>query len=141
MSDWRDKLRHTIARLKLHASLTGAAAVGLLAASVVISNGDSPARWFMLAMLVCEVVILAQTVHLLFDAALFRLALTHDNEQAGLAAIDRTLDSMGLRKMPAQPPLLPQRLTGTARLLRRQYVLLAMSAAIFGFALFGCGRV
>jgi len=139
MSNWRSELDHVIARLRVHASMTGAVALGLLAANVIIFDCGSTARWLKLAMLGFCVVVLAQCVHLLFDAALFRLALAHDNEQAGLAAIDRTLTAMGLRKTPAQPAPLAQRLAGTARLLRRQYIVLAIGVAIFGFMLFDCG--
>ena len=139
MSDWRGEIEHVIARLRVHAGITGAVALSLLGACVTIFDCSSAARWLRLAMLAFYVVLSAQCIHLLFDAALFRLALTHDNEQAGLAAIDRTLAAMGLRKTPAQPAPLAQRLAGTARLLRRQYIVLAMSAAIFGFTLFDSG--
>jgi hypothetical protein len=121
----------------VHAGITGAVALALLGASVIIFDCSSAA--LRLAMLAFYIVVSIQCVHLLFDAALFRLALAHDNEQAGLAAIDRTLAAMGLRKMPAQPAPLAQRLAGTARLLRHQYIMLAMGAAIFGFMLFDCG--
>jgi hypothetical protein len=118
--------------------MTGAVALGL-GAGLVIFDCSFAARWPKLAMLACLVILLAQSVHLFFDAALFRLALTHDNEQAGLTAIDRTLDAMGFRKMPTQPAQLAQRLAGTARLLRRQYIVLAIGGTLCSFALFNCG--
>jgi len=141
MSDWRIELKRTIGRLKTHAGLTGAAAFVLLVASTVIFDCGSAGRWLKLAMLVFSLIMLAQAAHLLFDTALFRLALAHDSEQAGLEAIDTTLFSMGLREMPVQPRLLAPRLAGTARILRRQYVLLAIGVTIFVLELFDRGAV
>jgi len=133
MSAWRATLMQTRSRLKIHAGLTMAAAIAIL--SVLVILGSGPALEFRLAMLACTLLMLGQSIHLFFDAALFHLGLASDSEEAALLSIDRTLDAMGLRPMPGQTRPLMRRIAGTKRLLRRQYLVLCITLAMVVFSL------
>ena len=74
---------------------------------------------------------LAFSVHLLFDAALFRLAASHDAEALGLAAIDDVLARMGLRARGGDPAPLTARLAGCRRLVWLQRIALAIGVVLY----------
>lgn len=78
---------------------------------------------------------LALSVHLLFDAALFRLAASHENEQAGLAAIDDVLLRMGFRAKDSLPGTLSERRAGCRRLVWLQRAALAVAIALYAVLL------
>ena len=78
---------------------------------------------------------LALSVHLLFDAALFRLAASHDGESEGLSAIDDVLARMGLRSKNNTPRSLAERLAGCQRLIWLQRVALAISLILYAILL------
>lgn len=88
--------------------------------------------WLLLAFCLAP---LGFSVHLLFDAVLFRLAASHETEEAGLAAIDDVLDRMGLRKRDGRSALLAERLAGCRRLIWMQRILLAVALLLYGILL------
>jgi hypothetical protein len=74
---------------------------------------------------------LALSVHLLLDAALFRLVSSHDDEATGLAAIDMVLQRTGLKKADGDTRPLTARISGADRILLRQRAALAVFVALF----------
>lgn len=74
---------------------------------------------------------LALSVYLLFDALLFRLLASYENEEAGCIAVDRFLARAGLRKLPKESRPLAARMAGTARLLNFQRAALLVFLALF----------
>lgn len=66
---------------------------------------------------------------LLFDAVLFRLMASYDDEAAGGKAVDEILQRMRLKPMPAEVRTLASRLAGTGRLLMAQRVAFAIFTA------------
>jgi hypothetical protein len=132
MTNWKGTLSRT-AR-----ALTRNGAIGCLLAAVILlaapptagAHGfTGPLAWALL--LAFCLLALALSVHLLFDAALFRLALSHEEEEAGLAAVDDVLDRMGLRARSATPAPLAARLAGCRRLVWLQRAALAVGLGLF----------
>ena len=74
---------------------------------------------------------LALSAYLLFDAMLFRLLSSCENEAAGGIAVDRFLARAGLRKLPQTNRSLDERMAGTARLLNFQRATLLVFLALF----------
>jgi hypothetical protein len=107
------------------ASLFAAPVIGLAAAARATSL--SAAAW--LAAAVGAVATLAFSVLILFDALLFRLMASHDDEAAGGAAVDGVLARMRLKPMPAETRPLDLRIAGTRRLLMKQRLAFALFAA------------
>lgn len=87
----------------------------------------SAAAWFAAA--VGALTTLAFSMLILFDALLFRLMASHDNEAAGGAAIDDVLARMRLKPAPAATRPLDQRMAGTRRLLMKQRLAFALFVA------------
>lgn len=87
----------------------------------------SAAAWFVAA--VGALTALAFSMLILFDALLFRLMASHDNEAAGGAAIDDVLARMRLKPAPAATRPLDQRMAGTRRLLMKQRLAFALFVA------------
>ncbi|CAN7665701.1 hypothetical protein [Mesorhizobium sp. LjNodule214] len=87
----------------------------------------SAAAWFVAA--VGALATLAFSTLILFDALLFRLMASHDNEAAGGAAVDDVLARMRLKPAPAATRSLDQRMAGTRRLLMKQRIAFALFAA------------
>ncbi|MNH90175.1 hypothetical protein D3C73_427090 [compost metagenome] len=123
MSDWKTATAKAVRRLRCNGIGGGLGALLLLAIAPLTagSHGFGSALGWLLLLAFC-LVALALAVHLLFDAALFRVALSHDGEEAGLAAIDDALARMGLRAKPAVPAPLPQRFSGCRRLILLQWL-------------------
>lgn len=69
------------------------------------------------------------SANLIFDAFLFRLIASHENEAAGCAAVDDLLARMRLKQRPERPRGLQERITGTRRLMRRQRTALGACVA------------
>ncbi|RUY00418.1 hypothetical protein EN991_37955, partial [Mesorhizobium sp. M7A.F.Ca.US.005.03.2.1] len=75
------------------------------------------------------VAVLALSALLAFDALLFRLMASHDDEASGGAAVDDMLARMRLKPAPFATRLLDDRMAGTSRLLFKQRAALALFAA------------
>jgi hypothetical protein len=73
--------------------------------------------------------VLAFSALLAFDALLFRLMASHDDEASGGAAVDEMLTRMGLKPAPSTIRPLDDRIAGTHRLLFRQRAALGLFAA------------
>ena len=76
---------------------------------------------------------LALSLYLLFDALLFRLLASYENEAAGCVAVDRFLARAGLRALPEESRPLAARMAGTMRLLNFQRAALLVFLALFVF--------
>lgn len=136
MSDWKAVTGDVARRLRRNGLAGAAAALLILAIAPPTAGAEGftgPLAWWLL--LAFCLLPLAVSVHLLFDAVLFRLALSHDDEATGLAAIDEVLVRMGLRSASPVPAPLADRLAGCRRLVRLQRVSLAIGVALF-FVLF-----
>lgn len=136
MSDWKPATAKAVRRLCCNGIGGGLVALFLLAIAPLTagSNGFGSAFGWLLLLAFC-LVALALTVHLLFDAALFRIALSHDGKEAGLAAIDDVLVRMGLRAKPAVPAPLSQRFFGCRRLILLQWLSLVAGIVLYGILL------
>lgn len=90
------------------------------------------AFWLIWPVLLASTLIgLGIAVHLLFDAALFRMIAAGDDEKATLAEVDSVLERMGLRaKQPAVRPL-SDRIAGTRRIARRLNLSLGLAIILF----------
>jgi len=76
------------------------------------------------------VAVLALSALLAFDALLFRLMASHDNEASAGAAVDDLLARMRLKPLPPTTRSLDQRMAGTRRLLTRQRIALGLFVAM-----------
>ncbi|WPE24032.1 hypothetical protein [Shinella zoogloeoides] len=90
------------------------------------------AWWLLLAFCLLPLVF---SVHLLFDAALFRLGASYGEEATGLAAVDDVLARMGLRARDGVVRTMPERLAGCRRLLWLQRVSLAIGVMLYAVLL------
>ena len=132
MSEWKMPVSDAIRRLRRNGLVGGGAALFILAIAPPTAGAEGftgPLAWWLL--LAFCLLPLAVSVHLLFDAALFKLAASHESEAAGLAAIDDVLARMGLRSASPVPAPLADRLAGCRRLLRLQRVSLAVGVALY----------
>jgi hypothetical protein len=75
------------------------------------------------------IAVLACSALLVFDALLFRLMASHDDEASGGAAVDELLTRMRLKPAPSTIRSLDDRIDGTRRLLSRQRAALGLFAA------------
>jgi len=97
--------------------------------------GTSPAlagllRVFLLALAVAgSLAVLVYSVILVFDALLFRVIASYDDEWKGAVAVDDILARMRLKPIPATTRSLADRVAGTRRLATRQRVALAAASA------------
>ncbi|TJV05927.1 MAG: hypothetical protein E5Y12_06920 [Mesorhizobium sp.] len=76
------------------------------------------------------VAVLALSALLAFDALLFRLMASHDDETSGGAAVDDILAGMRLKRLPPFTRSLDERMAGTRRLLTRQRAALGLFVAM-----------
>lgn len=132
MSDWKTVMNDTVKRLRRNGLAGGGVALLILAIAPPTAGAEGftgPFAWWLL--LAFCLLPLAVSVHLLFDAALFRLAASHDDETAGLTAIDDMLARMGLRSASPVPAPLADRLAGCGRLLRLQRIALSIGVALY----------
>jgi hypothetical protein len=129
MSDWKDKSVLSAQTFRRSGAIGGLMAILIMATAplTVGAHGfHSPLAWWLLLGL--ALVVLALSLHLIFDAALFRLSSSHEQEQAGLLAIDDVLSRMGLRTPnAAQLRPLEDRIRGTRRLVWLQWLALAIT--------------
>nr|WP_298094057.1 hypothetical protein [uncultured Shinella sp.] len=132
MSDWKTLTNDAVRRLRRNAFAGGGAALLILAIAPPTAGAEGfagPLAWWLLFAFCIPP--LAVSVHLLFDAALFRLAASCDEETAGLSAIDDVLARMGLRSANPVPASLADRLAGCGRLLRLQRIALSIGVALY----------
>jgi hypothetical protein len=132
MSEWVTATTGAMRHLRRNGFAGGVAALLIIAIAPPTAGAEGftgPLAWWLL--LAFCLLPLAVSVHLLFDAALFRLAASHDDEATGLAAIDDVLVRMGLRSPSPIPAPLSDRLAGCRRLVRLQRVSLAIGFALY----------
>ena len=106
------------ARLMWQAVLTSAA-VALALAALPPTAGN-----------LLGVAALALAANLAFDALLFRVIASHDDEQSGGAAVDDLLHRMRLKPLPAAVRPLADRAAGARRLAAIQFGVTAVYLAI-----------
>lgn len=136
MTAWKTATKSAARRLRRNGFIGGGAALLILALAPPTAGAHGfagPLAWWLL--LAFCLLPLAFSVHLLFDAALFRLAASHDAEEAGLAAIDDVLVRMGLRAGDGVTRTLPERLAGCRRLVWLQRISLAVGMALYAVLL------
>ena len=108
-------------------------AVAVMAAPVIgpvaapQATAISTAAWLVAA--ASALATLAFSALLVFDALLFRLMASHDDEASGGAAVDDILARMRLKPSPSTTRSLDDRMAGTRRLLFKQRAALALFAA------------
>lgn len=132
MTDWESRVAGTILSLRRNALFGGSLALLILALAPPTAGSHGfagPLAWWLL--LAFCLIPLAFSVHLLFDAALFRLAASHENEAAGLSAIDDVLARMGLRERRGASASLADRQAGCRRLLWLQRASLAIGVTLY----------
>lgn len=132
MTGWR-RTAHDTARTLQRNALAG----GVVTLVVLLAGGaGSAAPLPQLLILASGLAALASAAYLLFEAALFRLALSYPQEEEGLAAIDDTLHRMGLRRRAeATRPLAP-RIAGSRRILAVHWIALATFLVLFSIHFF-----
>ena len=84
--------------------------------------------------LFAALIVLGFSIHLAFDAWLFRLMAEHPDESSGGRAVDEILTRLRLKGRPKEGPDavrgLSDRLNGTQRIVRRQRLALAAFAVL-----------
>lgn len=132
MTDWRAAAQDTARTLQRNA-LAG----GIVTLVVLLAGGAGCAAPLpQLLILASALAALASAAYVLFDAALFRLALSHPRQDEGLAAIDDTLDRMGLRRRPEATRPLGPRIAGSRRILHVHRIALATFLVLFAVHFF-----
>ena len=132
MSEWQAAVSNTVRQLRRNGFAGAAIALLILAIAPPTAGAEGfsgPFAWWLL--LSFCLLPLAVSVHLLFDAALFRLAASHEDDATGLAAVDDVLARMGLRAPETLLRTLPERLAGCRRLLRLQRVSLGIAGLLY----------
>jgi hypothetical protein len=119
-------------KLRIHAfgalALLGAA----FAALPYLTDFQKPvSRLIWMGLIIAAAASLALSVYLLFDAMLFRLLASYENEAAGGIAVDRFLARAGLRPLPETSRTLTERMAGTARILNFQRAALLVFLMFF----------
>jgi hypothetical protein len=120
------------AKLRLNAmagiALVGAVFFGL---PVFVDFQKPPGLPLWAGLVIAATAVLALSHYLLFDAMLFRLLASHENETAGGMAVDHFLSRAGLRKMPESNRSVDERMGGASRLLNFQRAALLVFLAVF----------
>ncbi|WP_394887342.1 hypothetical protein ACG873_21175 [Mesorhizobium sp. AaZ16] len=118
------------------------AAVLAAAPLAALAGAVAPSTWPMAIIGVVATVgglaVLALSALIRFDAALFYLMASYDDEATGGAAVDDVLARMRLKPQPARVRGLPERVAGALRLVFRQRLalsvfVLAVAAAPLAF--------
>ena len=136
MKDATGSMLNAARRLRRNGFTGGTVALLILAVAPPTAGAygfTGPLAWWLL--LAFCLLPLALSVHLLFDAVLFRLAASHQDEEAGLAAIDDILARMGLRKKDSVMASLTERLAGCGRLIWLQRATLAIALLLYAILL------
>lgn len=79
-----------------------------------------------LAAITCGLAVFAFSAILVFDALLFRLMASYEDEWKGGTAVDDILARMRLKPTPPETRSLAERAAGTRRLVLRQRIALAV---------------
>lgn len=136
MMEWQTVVNGAVRRLRRNGLAGGGVALLILALAPPTAGAygfTGPLAWGLL--LAFCLLPLALSVHLVFDAALFRLAASHETEREGLAAIDDVLARMGLRALSDTPASLTERLAGCRRLIWLQRIALAVGVLLYAILL------
>ena len=136
MKDASGSMLNAARRLRRNGFTGGAVALLVLTIAPPTAGAygfTGPLAWWLL--LAFCLLPLALSAHLLFDAALFRLSASHQDEEAGLAAIDDVLARMGLRKKDGVTASLIERLAGCGRLIWLQRATLAIALLLYAILL------
>jgi hypothetical protein len=108
------------------------AAVLAAAPLAAVAGGVAPNSWPAAAIAIVATVsglaVLALSALIRFDAALFHLIASYDEETAGGAAVDDALARMRLKPKPDRVRSLAERMAGARRLVFRQRIALAVFA-------------
>lgn len=99
-----------------------------LAASASGAFGTLPAAIALSVSTVSAVAVFALSALLAFDALLFRLMASHNDEASGGAAVDKLLARLRLKSSPSATRPIDNRMAGTRRLLFKQRAALALFA-------------
>ncbi|HTO33975.1 MAG TPA: hypothetical protein VL202_22790 [Pararhizobium sp.] len=83
------------------------------------------------ALLVCGLLALVTSAHLLLDAALFKLIAATPDERKALEEVDTVLSRAGLRALAETTRSLPERIAGSLRLVNRQRLVLCVCVVLF----------
>lgn len=111
--------------LLIAAAMLAAPVIGLVAAPQ--ATPLSAVAWLVAA--ASALATLAFSALILFDALLFRLMASHDNEIAGGVAVDDLLARTRLKPAAAANRSLKERMAGTRRLLTKQRIAFCLFAA------------
>lgn len=105
------------------------AAVLAAAPLAALAGGVAPSNWPAAAIATVATVsglaVLALSALIRFDAALFHLMASYDEETAGGEAVDDALTRMRLKPKPDRVRSLAERMVGARRLVFRQHLALA----------------
>lgn len=125
-ADWL--VRQALWPAVIVAAVLAAAPLAALAGSI------TPNSWLAATIAIVGTVtglaVLALSALIRFDAALFHLMASYDEETAGGAAVDDALARMRLKPKPEQVRSLAERMAGARRLVFRQ----RLALAVFAFA-------
>jgi hypothetical protein len=104
------------------------AAAPLAALAGAVAPNSWPAAATAIVATASGLAVLALSALIRFDAALFHLMASYDEEAAGGAAVDDTLARMRLKPKPERVRSLTERMAGVRRLVFRQRLALAVFA-------------
>lgn len=83
------------------------------------------------ALLVCGLLALVTSAHLLLDAALFKMIAATPDQLKALEEVDTVLSRAGLRALAETTRSLPERIAGSLRLVNRQRLVLGVCILLF----------
>lgn len=123
-ADWL--ARQALGPAMIVAAVLAAAPLAALAGAV--ASNSWPAAAIAIVATVSGLAVLALSALIRFDAALFHLMASYDEETAGGAAVDDALARMRLKPKPDRVRSLSERMAGARRLVFRQRFALAVFA-------------
>ena len=127
----RDGFADWLARQALWPAVIVAAVLSA-APLAAFSGGVAPNSWpaaaIAIVVTVCGLAVLALSALIRFDAALFHLMASCDEDAAGGAAVDNVLARMRLKPKPERVRSLAERMAGARRVVFRQRLALAVFA-------------
>ncbi|QEE43610.1 hypothetical protein FVA81_03000 (plasmid) [Rhizobium sp. WL3] len=136
MNSWPTNATTAARQLGCNAAFCGLVSlVPLVFASISATYRSLASPLGLLLVLFSCLVVLAFSIHLLFDTLLFRLASSYETETAGLAAIDDALLRMRIRRPDPNPRGLRQRISGSRRIVWQQRCALAICLVVFAILL------
>jgi hypothetical protein len=127
----RDGFADWLARQALRLAVIMAAVLAVVPLAT-LAGAVAPSTWPMAIIGVVATVsglaVLALSALIRFDAALFHLMASYDDEATGGAAVDDVLARMRLKPLPARVRSLSERTVGARRLVFRQRLALSVFA-------------